>query len=54
LFYYIFANVLYVIPLVGETWVVRLGTTGLFGGEQYGCFPAAQTLAKHLNYFTIT
>jgi hypothetical protein len=26
----------------------------LFGGEQYGCFPAAQILAKHLNYFIIT
>jgi hypothetical protein len=27
---------------------------GLFGGEQYGCFPAVQILAKHLNYFIIT
>jgi hypothetical protein len=49
-----FANVLYVISLVGENWVVRRGTIGLFGGEQYGCFTAAQILARHLNYFIIT
>jgi hypothetical protein len=38
LFYYIFANVLLVIFLVGEI--------GLFGGEQWGCFPAAQIFAN--------
>ena len=26
----------------------------LFGGEQQSCFPAAQILAKYLNYFIIT
>jgi hypothetical protein len=29
----IFANILYVISLVGENWVVRRGTIGLFHGS---------------------
>jgi hypothetical protein len=37
---------------VGENWVVRQGTIGLFGGEQYGCFPAAQMLIFYLHKST--
>ena len=35
LFYYIFANVLQVISLVGKNWVVRRGTIGLFPGSAH-------------------
>jgi hypothetical protein len=38
---------------VGENWVVRQGTIGLFGGEQYGCFPAAQMVVINCYYYIL-
>ena len=40
-------------PLLGKIGLFSGEQQVLFDGEQQGCFPAAQIMAKHLNYFII-